>query len=354
MGTEMNIGDFAAQTGLSVSAVRFYGDRGLLQPARVDPVTGYRLYTGAQVAAGSLIRDLRRINMPLADIERALTLPADERQALVDNHLQSLKEELRRVTTIVESFGGDGGSDAKTDTEKTPMPETTLSADDIATALDQVLPAAGADRSRPDLMTVLIEATDGSLRFVATDSHRCVVRDVVPAAQDGTFAAVVSAKTMAEWRAGLTGQTAVALQLDGAALTATGDGIDLRAPLLQITFPPYEDVLASAARTATTIVATKVDLLDALEAFDGDGPVKLDASSDSVSLADRSETRSIAASCDQSTSVALNPRFAADAVRHAVGPEVVIEIDGQLDPLVFRSADDGTYTSLVMPIKLDD
>ena len=64
----LGIGEFARRAGLSVSAVRFYGDRGLLVPAAVDPATGYRAYDGAQVATGRLIADLRRLGMSLADV----------------------------------------------------------------------------------------------------------------------------------------------------------------------------------------------------------------------------------------------------------------------------------------------
>ncbi|MBL2815669.1 MerR family DNA-binding transcriptional regulator, partial [Klebsiella pneumoniae] len=39
------IGAVARATGLTASALRFYGDCGLLAPAVVDEVTGYRYYT---------------------------------------------------------------------------------------------------------------------------------------------------------------------------------------------------------------------------------------------------------------------------------------------------------------------
>lgn len=38
----ISIGEFALSTGLSVNALRFYDERGLLVPAEVDPHTGYR------------------------------------------------------------------------------------------------------------------------------------------------------------------------------------------------------------------------------------------------------------------------------------------------------------------------
>lgn len=353
MGTEMNIGDFAAQTGLSVSAVRFYGDRGVLSPSRVDPTTGYRLYSSEQVETGVFIRDLRRINMSLADIEHALALGSTERHALVQSHLQSLEEELRRVTAVAERLVTGGPPSAKPTTETKTMPETTLTTGDIASALEQVLPAAGTDPSRPDLMTVLVEAADGSVRFVATDSHRCVVRDVVPTSFDGRFSAVLSATTMRGWQQQLDGSDSVTLRRDGGELLVTGERVDLRAAILGVTFPPYEEVLSSSASMSATVVTDRAALLDALSAFDGHGPVELEVSIGELTVSRGDDRRTIEATCESATTIAVNPSFAADAVRHAVGPEVVIEIDGPADLLVFRSADDGTYTSLLMPVKQD-
>jgi DNA polymerase III sliding clamp (beta) subunit (PCNA family) len=51
--------------------------------------------------------------------------------------------------------------------------------------------------------------------------------------------------------------------------------------------------------------------------------------------------------------VALDPGFAADAVAATTGPDVVVEIVDPLRPVVFRSADDGTFTALLMPVRLD-
>lgn len=44
-----SIGEMARSSGLSVSALRFYDGAGVLVPARVDPVNGYRWYGPGQV-----------------------------------------------------------------------------------------------------------------------------------------------------------------------------------------------------------------------------------------------------------------------------------------------------------------
>ena len=55
----MNIGEFAALTGLGVKALRHYDERGVLTPAAVDPVSGYRKYGEEQVRTGVVLKTLR-------------------------------------------------------------------------------------------------------------------------------------------------------------------------------------------------------------------------------------------------------------------------------------------------------
>jgi DNA-binding transcriptional MerR regulator len=357
MGTEMNIGDFAARTELSVSAVRFYADRGLLPPVRVDAVSGYRLYAEDQVETGKLIRDLRRMNMSLVDIGKVLAADGPEQHALVQQHLTTLEAELRHISAVAQRLGAATAATASVpikptpNVTETPMPNITAHSTDLAAALEQVLPAAGTDPHRPHLMTVLIEAAEGSIRVVATDSHRCAVRDLVPLSAGDDFSAVVSAATMVDWQTALTPPATVTIQRQRGRLTMSGDGVDLDTSAIDMTFPPYEALL-SAASPSATVVAAKAELLSALARFDGEDPVHLRAEGETLTVTAAGREERVAATCDQATDVAVDPRFAEDAVRHAVGAEVIIEIDGTTKPLVFRSADDGTYTSLLMAVNL--
>ncbi len=59
----ITIGGLARACGLTASALRFYDDCGLLKPARVDSVTGYRYYSAAQVDRGVMIQRLRAIGV---------------------------------------------------------------------------------------------------------------------------------------------------------------------------------------------------------------------------------------------------------------------------------------------------
>ncbi|MFJ7904383.1 MerR family transcriptional regulator [Streptomyces sp. NPDC096198] len=72
----LTIGTFAKASRLSPKALRLYDELGLLTPARVDPVTGYRLYAPEQLDQARLVAWLRRLGMPLARIQQVCTLEA--------------------------------------------------------------------------------------------------------------------------------------------------------------------------------------------------------------------------------------------------------------------------------------
>lgn len=68
----LSIGEFSAATQLSPKALRLYDEQRILQPARTDASSGYRYYQAEQVPLGRLIRTLRDMNLPLADVARVV------------------------------------------------------------------------------------------------------------------------------------------------------------------------------------------------------------------------------------------------------------------------------------------
>ena len=62
------IGTVARLGQVSVRTLRHYDDLGLLKPARVDPVTGYRYYTPDQVLRLHRILVLRDLGVPLSEV----------------------------------------------------------------------------------------------------------------------------------------------------------------------------------------------------------------------------------------------------------------------------------------------
>ncbi len=64
----LKIGDFSKLSLVSVKALRYYDERGLLKPARVDPSTGYRFYAASQLTRLNRILAMKDMGLDLAQI----------------------------------------------------------------------------------------------------------------------------------------------------------------------------------------------------------------------------------------------------------------------------------------------
>ena len=89
----LTIGTFARASRLSPKALRLYDELGLLRPARVDPVSGYRFYEPAQLERARLVAWLRRLGMPLARIKSVCDLPGPEAAAAVTEYWRQVESE---------------------------------------------------------------------------------------------------------------------------------------------------------------------------------------------------------------------------------------------------------------------
>ena len=105
MAAELTVGDFSRITHLSVKTLRHYHEVGLLEPATVNPGTGYRYYSAAQVPTAQVIRRLRDLEMPVSQVKAVLDAPdAPARNALIAAHLGRLEAELAQTRAAVESL----------------------------------------------------------------------------------------------------------------------------------------------------------------------------------------------------------------------------------------------------------
>jgi DNA-binding transcriptional MerR regulator len=105
MTVRLTIGEFSKMTYLSVKALRHYHDVGLLEPAEVDPSSGYRRYGAEQVATAQAIRRFRELDMPLEQVRAVLQAPdeATRNRAILD-HLEAMQQQLERTQHTVASL----------------------------------------------------------------------------------------------------------------------------------------------------------------------------------------------------------------------------------------------------------
>lgn len=75
---EYRIGDFSLISRISVKALRYYDEEGLLKPSRVDAMTGYRFYDDDSVERARTVRTLRDLDFSVKEIARILPEARDE------------------------------------------------------------------------------------------------------------------------------------------------------------------------------------------------------------------------------------------------------------------------------------
>lgn len=108
-GTLLTIGELARRTGLTVKAIRFYSDRGIVPPADRTSA-GYRLYDERALARLRLVRTLRELDVDLATIARVLAreLTLAEVAAAHADALDAQIRVLRLQRTVLRiAAGGD-------------------------------------------------------------------------------------------------------------------------------------------------------------------------------------------------------------------------------------------------------
>ncbi|MER5335476.1 MerR family transcriptional regulator [Micromonospora sp. NPDC002717] len=356
-----SIGELARASGLTVSALRFYDSAGVLTPALVDPVTGYRWYTADQVAPARLVAGLRRVGMPVAEIAAALRSAPAEVHRLLDAHLRRLEDgladarrELSRIRTLI-------------DPEERPMTtRLVLSRVDLAAAVDAVRFAVGTDPDLPVLTGVLFDADGDGVRLVATDRHRMALARVAgrvdgpPARVLAPVAFVDEARALLDTGAGST--PAAHLTVAGGTISISVAGRTVDAAVLPYDFPDYARLLHAAAGDgpAHRLTVDAAALRSALTS--ADAPV-VSRRHDGTPLAvtvlgpdGRGGVRLLGADElageEDAFRVGVNGDYLLQALDAAGPGQLLLELDGPIAPLAVRRPDDADAFSILMPIRL--
>ncbi|WP_207537340.1 MerR family transcriptional regulator [Sabulicella rubraurantiaca] len=104
----MNIGEAAAQSGVSAKMIRHYETLGLVKPVR--RANNYRSYTPQNVAVLRFIRHARDLAFPLAEVKQLLALWQDEGRDSAEvrrialSHVEALEEKARSMQAVAASL----------------------------------------------------------------------------------------------------------------------------------------------------------------------------------------------------------------------------------------------------------
>lgn len=92
--TLLSTGAFARRSRLSMKALRLYQRQGILKPAHVDEVTGYRRYRESQLVTARLVAMLRRLEMPLAQVAEVVSASGPRRAELLASYWEAVERRI--------------------------------------------------------------------------------------------------------------------------------------------------------------------------------------------------------------------------------------------------------------------
>ncbi|MEU6218292.1 MerR family transcriptional regulator [Streptomyces sp. NPDC047022] len=353
-----SIGDMARDSGLGVSALRFYDRAGVLVPAWVDPVSGYRWYEPEQLQEGRLLARLRRAGMPLTDIRLVLASWSGADTDLVRNlfnaHLRRLEQGLSDARSEFSALRAllDHRENVMTSL-RIATERLSIAASELAAALDTVRFAASTDPELPMLGGVLFDLEGESLHVVATDRYRMAVAHAGIAGHEGSRVQVIVPTPLADaMRALLDSEGRVWLSLDGHRVTLEAGDRQAAGQCLDHDFPDYRRLLPGTGgrRTLVEVPAFR----KALET----GPVRsgeAGAHELSVLRVDDDGTVTLCTDGDDDPNrVAVNREFLMDALAAGARDRLILELGAPTAPIAIRRPDDEGTFSILMPVRLED
>ncbi|MFE0791667.1 DNA polymerase III subunit beta family protein [Streptomyces mutabilis] len=359
-----SIGEMARDSGLGASALRFYDRAGVLVPAWVDPVSGYRWYAPQQLDEARLLARLRRAGMPLADIRLVLAgwsgTDTDLVRGLLQAHLRRLEQgltdargEFSALRTLLDQRENPMTTAPRTTTARLSAP-----APELAAALDAVRYAASADPALPMLGGVLFDVEGDTLHLVATDRYRMAVARIGTSGHGGPRVQVTVPVPLAEaMRALLGGDEPVGLAVEGDRVTLEAGDRQTAGQCLAHDFPDYRRLvhLPSGRRAVVEAGAFREELET--------GPVRSvtarepgDAARDVsvLRVTDDGTVTVCGDGDDDGGDVAVDRGFLLDAIAAADRDRLVLEFGAPTAPVAIRRTDDETTFALLMPVRLDD
>ncbi|MFD2420869.1 DNA polymerase III subunit beta family protein [Amycolatopsis pigmentata] len=338
----LTIGAFARAARLTASALRFYADSGLLRPARVDGTSGYRYYARDQVGRAVTIRRLREIDMPLERIAEVLDSGPAEAVRLIDDHVADLAHRAHQARETAAAVKAALGSSPRSRSVR-------VNGSVFTAAAEQVLTATIHEPDLPVLNGVHIEVSAGEVVLTATDRYRLATRTLVRSpGDDVTWSATADADELRLAMPWTRRRHDLLMSVRTGSISFRGDGTTRECRTLAEPFPDYRLMLASLPETRTRVLISRNALLRALEE-QHDQRVRLHIRDSALTVS--SKGRPVTAVV---TGPALGIEFAVStlhpAISSAVGPDVMLELAGNDQPVVVRSADDGDFTTLAMPV----
>jgi len=236
----------------------------------------------------------------------------------------------------------------------------TLSEENLKEMLRQVLFATSVDENRPVFTGVLMEISNGSLKLVATDTHRLALRNEKIEQKADELSIIIPGKALNELARVIgTPDRQVELSFGENQIIFSMEDTCLISRLIEGQFPNYRQVIPNGYRTRLRM-KTK-ELLEAIErasllARVGTQIVRLTIEEEKIIISANTEVGRIHEEVStfldgETTSISFNAVYLIDALRSVGSENIYLDLSGPLSPGILRPVEADNYISLILPVR---
>ena len=238
---------------------------------------------------------------------------------------------------------------------------TELDAGILREMIDRTLFSVCNDETRFHLNGVLFESDGTTSRMVSTDGHRLSkVERTLEGAPTLTAGIIVPKKGVIEIKRVLDNSGKCKIAVKTPYIFVTSGDLTLAVKLIESQFPPYEQVIPKEHTKA--VVVDRLLLLDSLKraqlmSSETRG-VKFSATKGALLIAsdnpDIGEVREeLDADYDgEDIAIGFNPKYVIELLSQMATDQVIVELNGDLDPGVIRPLSGDDYLGVVMPMRI--
>lgn len=247
--------------------------------------------------------------------------------------------------------------------EQAPVARFTMNGADMARAFGRVRFAASTSDSQWYLQGVLLDYHDGSLHFVATDTHRLAVSGIAaPKGSDECPRAIVPSEGVDAALTVFKDTAEVEITISDKAAGFAADNIRLSARLIDGTYPPYEKIIPERGSPGFSVKRAEfVDCLQRANVLVGDGAfssIIARPDGDTLRLESRNQgggeaTEELGATIEDGFQpFGFNPKYAADFLATLNVGHLTIEQGDPMGPHLIYSEDAPDFVGVLMPMRV--